>query len=86
MISEEGLLFIEPAHVASATPLIDQIPRKMCAAFRKARRANEVYCGVHECFCGANSTACNNVLPQNPRRSRCAGENPESPVIEVVST
>lgn len=86
MSSEEGLLFLEPAHVASATPRIDQIPRRMCAAFGKARRASEAYRGIHECFCGANSTAFNDVLPQNPRRSRCAGENPGSPVIEVVTT
>jgi hypothetical protein len=63
MISDEGLLFIEPSEVASTTPVIDEITRKMCAAFRKARPDDSVYAGVHECMCGAHSTSSNFHLP-----------------------
>jgi hypothetical protein len=62
MISTEDLLFVEPAESASATPIIDQITRKMCGAFRKATECRW-YNGWHECFCGALSTPCDYSLP-----------------------
>ena len=39
MISEHGLLFIEPQEKSSETPLIDEATRKMTAAIRKAEES-----------------------------------------------
>src|SRR5262245_22363123 len=55
MMSSPMLLFIEPQQPASPTPVIDQITRRMCAAFRKARASAYVFCGYHRCVCGAIS-------------------------------
>jgi hypothetical protein len=64
MISEEGLLFIEPIHPAASTPIVDHLTRKMAAAFRKARTDDRhYYLGRHQCICGANSTNQNYYLP-----------------------
>ena len=63
MISEQGLLYIEPGQPASATPVIDPITRKMCAAFRKSRRSDYACGGIHNCFCGACSSDCDYHLP-----------------------
>jgi hypothetical protein len=57
------LLFIVPGQPASPTPVIDGITRKMCAAFRKARPSDYGYGGVHVCYCGATSSACDYYLP-----------------------
>jgi hypothetical protein len=63
MISDEGLLYIEPSAPASATPLIDHLTRKMTAAFRSAGPSPGGWCGVHECVCGAVSTNRDYRLP-----------------------
>jgi hypothetical protein len=64
MISETGLLFIEPAQPPSAVPVIDRLTRMVCAAFRKAKRPTSlVYLGNHSCSCGAQSTNCDYLLP-----------------------
>src|SRR5262245_66240633 len=62
IFSVRGLLFIEPSQAASPSPVIDEITRRMCAAFRKARHSGH-WCGVHECMCGEQSTACDYRLP-----------------------
>ena len=36
------LLFIEPAQSASSSPLLDELTRKMAAAFRAATPSSEV--------------------------------------------
>lgn len=63
MISEEGLLFIEPIHPASSTPIVDHLTRKMAAAFRMAQTTTSFYCGTHACVCGARSTNQDHYLP-----------------------
>lgn len=63
MISDQGLLYIEPGQAASPAPVIDEITRRMCAAFREARHSEYAYAGVHECVCGAHSTSCDYRLP-----------------------
>src|SRR5262245_26527824 len=63
MISQTGLLFIEPIHPASSIPIVDHLTRRMAAAFRLARADTIIYCGFHACVCGANSTNCNYTLP-----------------------
>jgi len=63
MISNEGLLYIEPAQLASAEPVLDHLTRKMAAAFRKAGPTEGGWCGIHECVCGAWSTSRDYRLP-----------------------
>jgi hypothetical protein len=63
MISNEGLLYIEPTQQASTEPVLDHLTRKMAAAFRGARRSEWAWCGVHECVCGALSTSSDYRLP-----------------------
>jgi hypothetical protein len=56
MIDPEGLMMIEPQGMASPEPIIDELTRKMTAAWR-ARYTNmeEQYLGYHRCVCGATS-------------------------------
>jgi hypothetical protein len=68
MISRKGLLFIEPIHPASSTPIVDHLTRRMAAAFRLARADDGFYLGFHKCVCGAYSTNHNYTLP-NWRRT-----------------
>ena len=61
---KKKLLFIEPIHSASSTPIVDHITRRMAAAFRAARPDTEgFYLGLHKCVCGAYSTNFNYYLP-----------------------
>jgi len=62
-IGSDRLLFIEPSQAASTTPVIDDITRKMSAALRKAKSSDYAYFGIHECMCGAHSTARDYHLP-----------------------
>jgi hypothetical protein len=62
MISDHGLLYIEPTQPASAEAVRDHLTRMMTAAFRRAK-AKDLWCGFHECICGAVSTNCNYRLP-----------------------
>jgi hypothetical protein len=63
MISDKGLLYIEPSQPASTMPVIDDFTRKMAAAFGKARLSDWAWCSVHECVCGAVSTSHDYCLP-----------------------
>jgi hypothetical protein len=63
MIFQKELLFIEPIHPASSAPILDHITRRMAAALRMARDDSKIYCGFHECVCGAISTSHNYYLP-----------------------
>jgi hypothetical protein len=67
MISDEWLLFIEPAQPAALTPLLDPVTRRMCAAFRNARPGDVAYRGSHECLCGARSDCHDWFLPSGDR-------------------
>ena len=60
---ENYLLFIEPTQPASAIPLIDELTRKMAAAFRAATPSADSWLGVHECVCGVASMNHNYILP-----------------------
>lgn len=57
------LLFIEPRQPASPIPVVDHLTRRMCAAYRQAKIGDVIYGGVHECRCGAESTAVDYTLP-----------------------
>jgi hypothetical protein len=61
---KEGLLYIEPTQPASPLPVLDQLTRKMAAAFRKAVvDPRHRFYGLHRCVCGALSTNVDYVLP-----------------------
>jgi hypothetical protein len=50
------LLYITPSRRASQEPVIDEITRKMTAAFRTAEPTGVVWRGFHVCACGAQSS------------------------------
>jgi hypothetical protein len=88
MISDQGLLYIEPAQVASAEVVLDHLTRKMTAAFRQAQ-PKEFSRGFHECVCGAVSTSCDYRLPNGEMtNSLCvhylAHHRPEVPPVQLV--
>ena len=63
MISNDPLLYINPAQPASSEAVLDHVTRKMTAAFNKADASRGSYRGYHECVCGALSTARDYHLP-----------------------
>jgi hypothetical protein len=64
MVSEHGLLFIEPRGAPSAEPVVDELTRKMAKALNRGRWGVAIsgklragaYRGHHTCSCGAQST------------------------------
>ena len=62
MISDKGFLYIEPSVNTSVEPVIDELTRKMTAAFRKGV-AGTRYRGHHTCECGAHSDNTDYTLP-----------------------
>ena len=65
MISDTDLLFIEPKLRASRAPIVDDLTRRMAAAFRISTIGGEFQdsCGVHERICGALSDNNDHALP-----------------------
>lgn len=55
MIDANGILMVEPLGSSSTSPVIDEITRKMTAAWRKRRDSSHCYRGFHMCCCGAIS-------------------------------
>lgn len=55
MINESGILMVEPSANTSAVPLIDELTRRMTAAWRRRRDSEYGYRGIHACACGALS-------------------------------
>lgn len=76
MISDDGLLWIEPANEATPVPVIDRLTRKMCAAFRNLRPF-AASGGVHVCICGA---MCDSGVYELPN-----GDNTHSLCIHYVA-
>jgi hypothetical protein len=66
MISNEGILYIEPSKNVSQEPIIDELTKKMTAAFRLAKRGPG-YRGWHTCACGAHSSNCDHTLPNGEK-------------------
>lgn len=54
MITSKGILMIEPYWTADV-PLIDELTRKMTAAWRQRRESEYGFKGFHRCSCGATS-------------------------------
>jgi len=55
MRNGEGLLMIVPSARTSPEPLIDELTRKMTAAWRNRDSSDYAYMGVHVCGCHARS-------------------------------
>jgi hypothetical protein len=55
MIDANGLLMIHPSAVVSAEPVLDELTRKMTAAWRKRRTDPIMSKGIHICPCGVAS-------------------------------
>lgn len=53
MINPQGILMIEPKMPVSEAPLIDELTRKMTAAWHKRRDSDRAYRGFHICHCNA---------------------------------
>jgi hypothetical protein len=62
-VNAPRLLFIEPKRSASSEPLIDDLTRKITAAYREAEPSEYHYGGVHTCVCGASSSSFDYFLP-----------------------
>ncbi len=56
MVTDEGLLYMEPQQSASEEPVLDEVTQKMTAAFRLAEPSEYGYRGFHQCICGACGT------------------------------
>ena len=61
--SETYVLYVEPGPYTSAGPVIDELTRKMAAAYRAARSDEMYWRGFHVCRCGVNSSNCDYILP-----------------------
>jgi hypothetical protein len=55
MKTSDGILMVEPSSKTSIMPLIDELTRKMTAAWRKSRESTYGYRGFHICACSAIS-------------------------------
>jgi len=55
VINSKGILMVEPSAKVSTEPLVDELTRKMTAAWRKRRESDYGYRGVHWCPCGTTS-------------------------------
>jgi hypothetical protein len=62
MINPNGILYIEPSRRISELPVIDELTRKMTAAFRRCEDGT-AFRGWHTCACGAASDNCEHILP-----------------------
>lgn len=58
------ILYIEPGPYTSEEPVIDELTRKMTAAFRLAE-PGPGWRGFHVCRCGVNSSNCDYTLPDD---------------------
>jgi hypothetical protein len=74
MISDTGILYVEPSRDISLKPVIDELTRKMTAALRQSQsgtfnpasqqfRVGSGFRGTHECACGVRSSNCDYRLP-----------------------
>ncbi len=64
MINDSGILYIEPSARVSLHPIVDQLTRKMTAAFRRSI-PGPGYRGFHVCSCGVFSSNCDYKLPND---------------------
>ncbi len=55
MVTNNGILMIEPSGSPSPTPIIDELTRNMTAIWRKRRDSDYSFRGFHVCNCGAHS-------------------------------
>ncbi len=87
MINPNGILYIEPSAKTSVDPVIDELTRKMTAAYRQSK-PGPGYRGVHFCACNAASDNCEHELPNGIKtNSLCihylAHHRDEVPAVEL---
>ncbi len=51
-----AILMVEPKGITTTEPIVDELTRKMAAAWRNRRDASSGYRGRHTCVCGAHSS------------------------------
>lgn len=61
--SRLDVLYLTPGPSTSAEPVIDELTRKMTAAFRASESTGVRWRGVHFCRCGVNSDNTDYILP-----------------------
>ncbi len=63
MSETEDILYINPGPYTPSEPVIDELTRKMAAAYRASESNGMCWRGVHFCRCGVNSTNTDYILP-----------------------
>ncbi len=61
MIDPRGIMMVEPGQTTSPEPVIDDLTRKMTAAWRQAL-LGPAYRGQHICRCGVMSDNCDHYV------------------------
>ena len=87
------VLYIQPGPYTTVEPVIDDLTRKMAAAYQAAKSDGMCWRGVHICRCGVNSTNCDYTLPSGQKtNSLCVhylafhrGEVPEAELAKVAA-
>jgi len=60
---ETHVLYVQPGPYTSAEPVLDELTRKMAAAYRAAESNGACWRGFHVCACGVNSDNTDYILP-----------------------
>ena len=87
------VLYMEPGPYTPAEPVIDELTRKMAAAYRASISDGACWRGFHVCRCGVNSSNCDYVLPSGQQtNSLCVhylafhrDEVPEAELAKVAA-
>jgi hypothetical protein len=72
----KSLLYLENTGPAADVPVIDDLTRKMTAAFRASQESHWFFCGFHTCDCGADSMANDYLLGGLMLNSLCFARSP----------
>lgn len=70
-MTDNGIMMIEPPTSASPLPVIDELTRKMAAAWRKRKDSEHCYGGAHTCQCGAKSDNLDHFINGQLTNSLC---------------
>ncbi len=73
MIDPNGIMMIEPTGQAASEPLVDDLTRKMAAAYRRSTLPADGrrYRGWHTCVCGAKSDNTDHFIDGKKTNSLC---------------
>jgi len=62
ILDSSAILMVEPSGTVSKEPQIDELTRKMTAAWRNRRDTESRYRGFHRCICGACSSNTDHLI------------------------